>query len=97
MSALITVDVERDGQDAQRIDIKMRTVLQWEKRFKGRAMAMLNENALKAEYVYELTWIALGTPGELAEFCATTDVTPVDDEPEVDDADPTQTAQPIEP
>lgn len=97
MSTLVEIEVERDGQDVQRVEVKMRTVLLWEKRFKGRAMVLLGEASLKAEYLYELAWLMLGEPVPLDEFCATTDVTPVSDEEADDEADPTQTVQPTGP
>jgi hypothetical protein len=82
VSALLEIEVERDGQDTVRVPVKMRTVLAWEKAFRGRAMALLSAEAMKAEYVYELAWLASDKPGTFDEFCASTDVTPVADEPQ---------------
>jgi hypothetical protein len=90
VSALLELDVERDGEDAVRVPVKMRTVVAWEKAFRGRALALLDKDRLRAEYLMELGWIAAGQPGTFDEFCATTDVTPVEDA-DVEDEPPDPT------
>lgn len=86
MSLVVSND---DGTEFD-VDVKSRTVLQWEKRFPGRSVAHLQD---RFQYLYEVAFIA--ATGKLPEgltfeaFCDGYDVTPKADEPA---QDPTQPA-----
>jgi hypothetical protein len=88
----MTLDVQTDGQDAKVLEIKPRTVVQWEKTNRGRSAAQLTGDTMLT-YLYELAWLALGSPGDFAGFCATTDVTYAQNEGEATGPDPTPPVQ----
>lgn len=92
---MIEMDIQAD-EDAEptRFGVKMRTIFQWEKRFRGRSLAMLGSDNLKVTYLYEIAWLVMGDPAgmKLDEFCDKYDVSPVDDtqsSTELEQANPT--------
>lgn len=89
MSALLSLVVADDNGNEFEVDVKSRTVLQWEKRFPGRSVAHLQD---RFQYIYEVAFIAakgkLPEGTEFEAFCDNYDVTPKDEAP----SDPTQPA-----
>lgn len=89
--------VDDDGNEHE-INVRMRDVLQWEKRFRGRGLAMLEGN-VHLEYFYELAFVIaqrqgipgtanFGSPDDPSSFCGMYDIDKV--EPSEESVDPTQ-------
>jgi hypothetical protein len=94
---MLRLFVQRDGEDGQVLDVSPRQVLQWEKAFPNRSMTRLDNEAVRLEYLYELAWVVLDKPGELAAFQDSTDVAFVVEEKKggtAGEADPTQSEVP---
>lgn len=89
------LEVTPDNGEAFEVDVSMRTVVAWETKFINRAMAQLGGNSMKANYLYELAFVAAVKAGQFAgdfsTFRDNYDVEPVN-ESEVSEADPTQEA-----
>lgn len=93
--------VEPDDGDDWKVDINMRTVERWERTFQGRSFGqLLGPGGMSASAMYELAWTAAKRDGrplpeKFTEFKDQNEVSnaswsPVVDEPEETDGDPTQ-------
>jgi hypothetical protein len=74
----MTLDVWADGADAPTVvEVKPRTVLQWEKENLGRSgPVQLTDDAMQITYMYELAWIVMGKPGgDFGKWWPSVDVT----------------------
>jgi hypothetical protein len=72
---VMTLAVQADGAaESTVLEIKPRTILQWEKDNPSRSAVQLGDDAWKIQYLYEIAWLTLGKQGEFSTFCATTDV-----------------------
>lgn len=102
---VMTLAVQADGEDKPTtLKINPRQVLQWERKNPGRAVALLNDDAVTIGYLYEIAYLVLDQPGgDFARFCQTTDVafgqdvpasTTTEGTPASEDGDPTQPAAP---
>ena len=63
--ALMTLQLWSEESDPVKIDVRMRTVLTWEKMFTGRSMAMLEETRVKLTYLYEIAYVVARAQGLL--------------------------------
>lgn len=94
---MMKLEVTPDVGEAFEVSVNMRTVVAWEMKFPARAMAQLGGSSLKANYIYELAFVASTKSGQYAgdfpTFKESFDVEPVDESDEgVDSGDPTQVA-----
>jgi len=99
MSAtLVQLSIVDDQGNKEKIGVRMRDVLLWEKRFRGRGLFMLEQN-VHLEYLYELAFIiaqrsglpateTFGAPDQPGTFCGTYDIEQVEETGET--VDPTQ-------
>lgn len=99
---VMTLAVQADSASEPTIvPVPPRTVLLWEKTNRGRSAALLTDDAMKLEYLYEIAWLAQGKPGDdFATYCEKTDVAyagEISKPAEDDGPDPTRVAAFTEP
>jgi hypothetical protein len=93
VSVILRAGVSDDAGNSFDVDVKPRTVLQWEKRFHGRSISDLDDSY---GALYEVVFIA--ARGQLPEgltfdqFCEGYDVMPKDKADQPETADPTPRA-----
>lgn len=100
MSSTLAQLVLTDDADNERtIGVRMRDALQWEKRFRGRAVFMLDEDKVHLEYLYELAFVVaqreglpgtekFGSPDDPTSFCGMYDIAEAEESEST--VDPTQ-------
>lgn len=75
---MIRLDVHtHDSDEPTTVDVSMYTTLKWERKFHRSAPVQLRKDAISVEYMYELAWLELDSPGGdkgFDEWCTTHDV-----------------------
>lgn len=103
---LLQLSVWADDVDVTTLDVYRRTILLWEKTFRGRSASMLdpesNPGGVKYEYLYEIAYLVARVKGlphteKFSDFGDVYEVDAVEDEEPSLAPDPTQVAAPTEP